>query len=137
MKIMLLATLLLVSESAGAQSRLQLYADSVDRALRPTPGTLYEMQVERPAKVHGRQPVPRYPEELRASGVEGIAIVRFEVDTAGIVDTATFRVLRATRPEFGQAVREVLPQIRYRPAQNKGQRVRQVVIQPYKFGLRQ
>ena len=136
MRTLLVAALLSAPGIAGAQSRLQAYADSVDRAARPTPGTLFEFQVERPVKPLGRHPAPRYPEALRAAGVEGIVMARFEVDTAGVIDTATFRVVRATHEAFGQAVREVLPQLRYQPAENKGHRVRQVVMQQFQFTRR-
>jgi len=133
MKILLTTALLLVPWIVGAQSRLQAYADSVDRAARPTPGTLFEFQVERPAEPRGRQPAPAYPEALRAAGAEGSVMARFEVDTMGVVDTTTYRVVRATHEAFAQAVREVLPQLRYQPAENKGRRVRQVVMQQFQF----
>jgi TonB family protein len=133
MKLLLAVSLVLLPNVAAAQSRLQAYADSVDRAARTS--ALFEFQVDRPAKPLGQQPSPRYPEALRAVGVEGRVMARFEVDTAGVVDTVTFKVVNATHEAFGLAVREVLPQLRYQPAENKGRRVRQVVLQQFQFAL--
>lgn len=78
---------------------------------------------------------PAYPAALQAAGVQGSATVEFTVDTAGRADTASFRVVEATRPEFAAAVREALPRMRFRPAVAAGRPVAQVVRLPMRFRL--
>lgn len=135
MRLLLVAALLVAPGIAGAQSRLQARLDSMEAAARATPGTLFEFEAQRPVRPLGPQPALRYPEALRAAGVEGRVMARFEVDTVGLVDTATFRVVGEAEPAFVQAVREILAALRYRPAENKGRRVRQVVVQRFEFAL--
>jgi TonB family protein len=66
-------------------------------------------------------------------GIEGSAAVRYVVDTLGNVDTLTYRVVSATHEEFALAVRRALPHMRFRPAVQGGQRVRQLVQQTFTF----
>lgn len=105
-----------------------------DSANRPTPGTLFDFQVDRPAKLIGKI-APRYPESMRNAKIEGAVLTRFEVDTLGAVDLTTLRVLRTPHEDFAPAVREALGAARFRPARNKGHLVRQVVMQPFAFAL--
>ena len=51
---------------------------------------------------------PMYPPKLLEMKVEGGAYVQFVVDTLGLADTLSFRVISATHPEFAQSVREAL-----------------------------
>ena len=62
-------------------------------------------------------------------------LVQFVVDTAGRVETSTFKVLRQSHNEFEAAVRGALPKMRFLPAELKGRRVRQLVQQPFVFAL--
>jgi len=79
---------------------------------------------------------PRYPVALREQGVGGEAIMAFVVDTAGGADPSTVRVLHATHPEFVDAARTVLPQMRFVPAQlADGTRVRAFVRMPFRFSV--
>lgn len=55
------------------------------------------------------------------------AEVEFVVDTAGVPEIGTQRVIRATTPPFGDAVLGMVPSLRYAPARLKGARVRQIV----------
>ena len=92
--------------------------------------------VERAAAPRDGNPVPRYPEALRAAGTEGQVLVRFVVDTAGRVEAGSVRVLRADDPQFAEAVRAVLPSFRFTPAEAGGRRVRQLVEAPFAFTVR-
>lgn len=78
---------------------------------------------------------PEYPRNLLDQHIEGSATVRFVVDTTGIVDTLTYRVLRATHADFAVAVRVALPGMKFRPAIRAGIRVRQLVEQPFSFRI--
>ncbi len=59
-----------------------------------------------------------YPFELLRDGVDGTADVRFLVSPSGEVEQAT--VVKATRPEFGQALLAMLDEWRFRPAMKDG-----------------
>jgi len=78
---------------------------------------------------------PEYPANLLDRGIEGSASVRFVVDTTGVVDTVSYRVLRATHADFAVAVRMALPGMRFRPAIRAGVKVRQLVEQTFSFRI--
>ena len=78
---------------------------------------------------------PEYPKSLLDRGIEGSAAVRFVVDTDGVVDTISYRVLRATHADFAVAVRMALPGMRFRPAIRAGSKVRQLVEQTFSFRI--
>ncbi len=78
---------------------------------------------------------PRYPDALRAKGVQGDVLVEFTVDTAGRADLATFSVVETSHPLFADAVRDALPLMRFTPAVAHGRHVRQLVRLPMKFKL--
>lgn len=76
---------------------------------------------------------PRYPASLESRGIEGHVIVRFVVDTTGLVDMSTIMTVEATAAEFDRAVRDALPRMRFRPAKVGDRRVRQLAEQLFKF----
>lgn len=78
---------------------------------------------------------PSYPPKLLEMKIEGGAYVQFVVDTTGLPDTASFRVISATHPEFAQSVREALPGMRFHPAILRSKKVRQLVEQPFMFKI--
>lgn len=94
-----------------------------------------DVQVEKVAAAMPGSATPAYPELLKSAGVEGEVVVQFVVDTTGRAELASFRVLRSTNEGFTQAVRQVLPRMRYLPAEIEGRKVRMVVSQPYVFSL--
>lgn len=89
--------------------------------------------VEVPASLRPGSPVPRYPDALRPSRVEGRVVVRFVVDTAGRVEPASVRLLSSTHALFTSAVRATLPSLRFTPARARGTKVRQLVELPFEF----
>jgi protein TonB len=97
--------------------------------------TYFDFQVEKPAASLPGSPGPRYPDILRAGGVEGTVLAQFEVDTTGRVIISTFRVLRTDHAMFEQAVRSALPNMRFLPAEVGGRKVKQLVQQPFTFAL--
>jgi TonB family protein len=78
---------------------------------------------------------PEYPPHLQAKGIEGYAQVRYVVDTSGLVDTMTYRVLNTSNSDFAVAVRRALPNMHFRPAMQSGFKVRQLVEQNFRFRL--
>lgn len=78
---------------------------------------------------------PAYPLDLLAKHIEGMALVRYVVDTTGFADTESFTIVRATDPGFARAVREVLPYMRFSPAKIGTKKVRQLVEQPFTFKI--
>jgi TonB family protein len=78
---------------------------------------------------------PVYPAKLLELKIEGGAYVQFVVDTTGMPDTLSFRVISATHPEFAQSVREALPGMRFHPAILRSKKVRQLVEQPFMFKI--
>jgi len=78
---------------------------------------------------------PEYPLHLQSQGIEGSAFVRFVVDSTGLVDTMTYRVVKATHPDFAVAVRRALPGMRFRPAIRGGYVVRQLAEQVFTFRI--
>jgi TonB family protein len=79
--------------------------------------------------------VPAYPATLLAQKIEGKALVQFVVDTMGLVDTLSFAVIEATHGEFAEAVRAVLPAMRFTPALVASRKVKQLVRQPFLFRI--
>src|SRR3954468_25033188 len=63
---------------------------------------------------------PRYPESLRAAGIDGRVLVQFTVDTTGRVDMDHIVVLQSTHELFTRAVRDALAGFRFNPAQVAG-----------------
>lgn len=78
---------------------------------------------------------PAYPEALLAQNVEGKAVVQYVVDTLGLVDTLSFAVIEATHIQFAEAVRAVLPAMRFTPAILASRKVKQLVQQPFLFRI--
>ena len=78
---------------------------------------------------------PAYPPKLLELKVEGGAYVQFVVDTLGLPDTLSFRVISATHPEFAQSVRDALPGMRFHPAILRSKKVPQLVEQPFMFKI--
>ena len=76
---------------------------------------------------------PLYPPRLQAQGIEGMAVVRFVVDSTGRVDLASFRLVEASHPLFVAAVRDALPKMKFHAAIMGSKRVRQLVEQPFLF----
>src|SRR5262245_32228184 len=76
---------------------------------------------------------PTYPEVLRMAGVGGRVVLRFVVDTLGLVERETVVVREASHARFENAVRDVLPRMRFTPAQLDGHPVRMLVEMPFEF----
>lgn len=94
----------------------------------------YEFDVQKPASPTNH-PSPTYPAALQQRGIGGSFAVEFVVDTLGHAVPETFRVLQPAEPLFVEAVRAVLPRLRYLPAEREGRKVRQLVHQAFAFAI--
>lgn len=92
--------------------------------------------VDVPARLRDNAPLPRYPDFLRQSRIEGGVRARFIVNEDGRADLSSLVILEATHPAFAESVRQVLPRMRFIPARVGRDRVRQVVEIPFGFQLR-
>ena len=95
----------------------------------------FEFQVEKQVQTMPGSPQPHYPVAMKKAGREGEVLVQFVVDTTGLADVRTFKVLKATSPEFVDAVKEGLATMRFTPAEIGGRKVKQLVQEPFTFGL--
>ncbi len=91
----------------------------ITKAASPLPGT----------------PAPKYPDGLRSANIEGVVLAQFVVDTTGFADTTSFKVLKSNHDLFTQAVRAVLPGIRFSPAEVDGRKVKQMLQMLFSFSL--
>ncbi len=95
----------------------------------------FEFQVNKPAQQIPGTGRLRYPDELRAANIEGEVLAQFVVTADGDVEPGTFKELRSSNPLFTAAVRANLASMKFSPAEVKGQRVKQLVQQPFTFSL--
>jgi outer membrane biosynthesis protein TonB len=104
------------------------------------PNTVYDtvataVDVDSAVTRYSDSAAPTYPPKLLDLKVEGGAYVQFVVDTLGLADTLSFRVISATHPEFAQSVRDALPGMRFHPAILRSKKVPQLVEQPFMFKI--
>jgi protein TonB len=97
--------------------------------------TYFEFQVEKPAESLPDNPKPKYPSVLESSGIAGEVQAQFVVKSEGKADMDTFKVLKSTNELFTQAVKNVLPRMRFSPAQIGGKPVNQLVQQAFQFAV--
>jgi TonB family protein len=97
-------------------------------------GRVYiESEMGRPVRRDASSAAPTYPEFLQHEGIEGVVAVEYIVDTTGLADSASLRILHASNPAFAESVRAALPGMRFVPGEVGGQLVRQLVTQEFRF----
>lgn len=106
-----------LSEAAAAQDAFTLF--DVDSAATRDPESA----------------APSYPALLEAQGIEGMAIVRFVVDSTGRADLTSYQLMETNHPLFGAAVRDALPGMKFVPARIGAKKVRQLVELPFAFRI--
>ena len=74
-----------------------------------------------------------YPDSLLRQNVGGTVMTRFVVDTLGVIEPNTISVTAASHRLFADAALLALRDARFSPAIRGGQRVRQVVVLPFRF----
>ena len=98
--------------------------------------TYFEFQVEKPAEMLAESPKPKYPSVLESSGIAGEVQAQFVVSSSGKADMDSFKVLKSTNELFTQAVKNVLPRMKFSPAMIGGKPVNQLVQQSFQFAVR-
>lgn len=78
-----------------------------------------------------RRAAPVYPQELRAKGVQGMALVDARVDSTGRV--VGVELVKATRPEFGERALEAARAWAFQPAMAQGKPIGSRVRLPFDF----
>ena len=100
------------------------------------PGTVYfESQVEVPVTSAPGSLGPIYPAELKTKGVQGTVLAMFVVNEQGLPEVSSLKVIRADDPQFAEAVRTALPNMRFTSAKVGGRPVKQLVQQPFSFAI--
>ena len=105
------------------------------QAARPADSVFTMLEVERTVERYEGSAAPLYPPRLSALGKEGRVHATFVVDTTGMVDLASVRVLASDDAEFSASVRTALGEMRFRPAKRAGRAVRQLVEQRFNFRI--
>ena len=122
------------SEFSKAPSRL---SDAVPTLLAQVKDGIYTPDlVDEPEAPRPGNPKPRYPESLRAAGVEADVNVQFVVDSTGRVDEPSIKFSSHIHELFMDAIRVSLRRARFFPARLAGSLVPQLVQQEFRFELR-
>lgn len=121
------------SVSGGEDVPDQIAAPSED----PYENAFANTEVEQQAERDPESAAPVYPKDLMAQGVEGWAAMRFVVDSTGLVDMSTVRVIDFTHPAFVAAVRSAMPGMKFAPARLGERPVRQLAEQMFRFQIEQ
>lgn len=112
------------------------YATTHARPFVPGDDSIFtEIQVDSTASRYPWSAAPQYPARLLREHVEGMVRVQYVVDTTGLADTTSFRVLLASDSDFAVAVRAALPYMRFAPAKIGALPVRQLVQQDFTFRI--
>jgi TonB family protein len=90
-------------------------------------------QVDKPAEVPEGSVTPNYPDSLWRAGIPGRVVVEFVVDTAGLVEAGSVRIVSTTHRFFSAAVKSALEGAVFRAARLAGRTVRQIVQLPFLF----
>jgi len=125
------------SKRGGAGAAIKPVPPAPDPVKIPDPGdggrVYIESEMGRPVRRDPASAAPAYPDFLQKEGIEGTVAVEYVVDTTGLADSASLRILRTTHPAFAEAVRAALPGMRFEPGEVGGQLVRQLVTQEFRF----
>lgn len=76
---------------------------------------------------------PRYPAEMRRNGTEGVAVLRFVVDSHG--EVTDVEIVRADAVEFGRAAAEAMLRWKFKPGMKNRRRVDTRMEMPMSFTM--
>jgi len=118
-----------ISRSITAQ-----FASPASDSVQGSNNTYFAFQVAKPAIPLDTSTTLAYPASLESTDMrEGQVAVEFVVDTTGVIETATTRVLRATYDVIVPIARRHLAALRFSPAEKNGRKVRQLVQMTFRF----
>ncbi len=101
----------------------------------PVPGRLYTGNEVKPPPVVVYLPPLRYPDTLRAKGIEGRVLLDVIIDTSGQVEPASVTTAATPNPGFDAAARDAALGMRFLPGMVHGWPVRTLVRLPVQFRL--
>jgi TonB family protein len=136
----LAALLIAVACSVDSPEAVKPHGEAIDVGMA-APGPIndttayFEYQVEQPVTMAKGNPAPVYPKALEKAHVAGTVLVQFVVSTDGRPEMKTFEVLKSSNGLFTDAVRDVLPNLHFVPAEVGGEKVRQLVQMPFGFRI--
>lgn len=84
--------------------------------------------------VHG-SPVPTYPDLLVMAGMTGIVVIDVEIDTTGIADTASLKMLVKSHQLLANSVQHAIGRMRFTPAVRGGRKVREKIRAAFRFNV--
>ena len=122
-------------ETVGRQFADSVTAPPTTPVAAPQDSVFSVLDVDTAVVRSASSAAPAYPLKLLQEHIEGAVAARYVVDTTGFADMTSFEVIRATNPEFVDAVREALPYMRFRPAKIGPLKVRQLVEQRFTFRI--
>ena len=99
-------------------------------------GAFSVVDVDSAAERDPMSAAPAYPKDLLAKSIEGHATLRFVVDSTGLIDLGTIKLIEASHPLFVKAVEDAMPRMRFRPAMMGHNAVRQLAEQLFKFEIK-
>src|SRR6266700_1520363 len=82
------------------------------------------------------QTAPNYPDSLRRARVQGRVTFRFVLDTMGVPEVETFRIVSSPDVALSEAVQAILPSWRYTTARLGGRNVVVLLEQWVHFAVR-
>jgi TonB family protein len=129
-------TVLLWSRGVDTEQRrapLESNAEHLE-ALRASGDVFVAGEVEREAvPLDSARFTLAYPPDLWSSGVGGVVVAQFVVDTAGHVEPHTFDVVSSPHPLLSRAAFDATGGAAFVPAQRGGRPVRQLVLMRFRF----
>ncbi len=106
------------------------------RVVEP-PRAFSEIEVDSAAVRDPSSEGPVYPKKLLEARIEGFTVVQFVVDSLGHVEQSSVQVLQSSHAAFTEAVRDVLPRMKFQPARIGHRPVAQMVEQRFGFRIAQ
>lgn len=98
-------------------------------------GTVYWEGVVDEPPVLLTHPALEYPALQRAAGLEGVVVFEVVIDSTGIPEPASLRVIEASHRGFVAPASHVVLGARFRPGRVRGRPVRVLVRQPISFQI--
>ncbi len=120
--------MLLAPGSAEAQKSKRRCTGEPADSLAQLQAPIYrDCDVDEPAALRGADPPLDYRPSTPRAGCSKVEL-QFVVDSMGVPEPGVIRLRSGTNPEFEEAVRASVGELRYQPARLSGHAVRQVVV---------
>jgi len=118
------------SNASADGSAAKTTGASADRAVD---GAYLDSRVDKQARAYPDNPRPLYPAVLQHAGIGGEVTLQFVIDSTGVIDMHTVTVVKADNDLFTSSIRSAMPRMHFYPAEVKGHRVNELVVQPFAF----